>query len=148
VVSNLRLEVNMRAAHHAATSDPSALPSTALMYAAHYCGVPREADPGIVACSFINSGLRIFDIRDPLHPRESGYFLSPPAQGHEPGALESDLALSQPAFDIARHDVWYTDSGSGFYVVHLTPAAWPADAATGGRHPRQRRHFHHRGHTR
>ena len=25
-------------------------------YAAHYCGVPRTTDPGIVACSFIMSG--------------------------------------------------------------------------------------------
>ena len=37
-------------------------------YAAHYCTIPREVDPEIVACSFITSGLRVFDIRDPATP--------------------------------------------------------------------------------
>ncbi len=36
--------------------------------------------------------------------------------------------MSQPAFDVARHDIWYTDGGTGFYVVHITNGAWPANA--------------------
>jgi hypothetical protein len=39
--------------------------------------------------------------------------------------MASDFAMSMPAFDTARHDVWYADGGTGFYVVHL--ANWPAD---------------------
>ena len=37
-------------------------------YAGHYCNVPKRVDPGIVACSMILSGLRVFDIRDPAAP--------------------------------------------------------------------------------
>ncbi len=123
VVSNIRLAVNMPQAHAAASGDRSPLPSANFTYAAHYCAIPREVDPEIAACSFINSGLRIFNIANPLHPREVGYFISPPkrASNGNPG----DLALSQPAFDPAHREVWYTDATSGFYVLQLDPSAWP-----------------------
>jgi hypothetical protein len=126
VVSNLRLEVNMRDVHRiAAAVDPTELPPTAFPYGAHYCAIPRAVDPEIAACSFMNSGLRIFDIRDPLHPREVAYYVSPPAVAAEGGALPADLALSQPAFDPARREVWYTDATTGFYALRLDPGVWP-----------------------
>ena len=113
----------MPAAHRAADGDPSLLPAPNFTYSAHYCAIPREVDPQIAACSFINSGLRIFDIRNPLHPRELGYFISPPAaQAH---GVAADAAFSQPAFDPSRREVWYTDATSGFYVLRLARAAWP-----------------------
>jgi hypothetical protein len=126
IVSNLRLEVNMRKAHRAADSDPSPLPPVqALGYGAHYCALPQEQDPPIAACSFLNSGLRVFNISDPLHPKEVGYFLAPPRAGTLAGLLPGNLAFSQPAFDPARREVWYTDAGSGFYTLRLSPDAWP-----------------------
>src|SRR5207249_10058782 len=105
------------AEHKAVDGDPSPLPLPTFTYAAHYCNIPREVDPEIAACSFINSGLRIFDIRDPLHPREVAYYISPPKAPI--GALAGDAAFSQPAFDPARREVWYTDATSGFYVLRL-----------------------------
>jgi LVIVD repeat len=132
VVSNIRLEVNQRDAHQAADGDPSPIPAPTFNYSAHYCGVPREVDPEIVACSFINSGLRVFNIEDPLHPREVAYFISPPNQGTIGGLDGGDFAMSQPAFDPARRQVWYTDATSGFYSLRLDNGAWPdAGGATG-----------------
>jgi hypothetical protein len=125
VVSNIRLEVNQQSAHEAADGDPALLPAPALNYATHYCAVPREVNPEIVACSFINSGLRVFNIQDPLHPREVAYFISPPKAGTLGGLLPADLAMSQPAFDPERREVWYTDAGSGFYSLRLENGAWP-----------------------
>jgi hypothetical protein len=122
VVSNVRLEVNMPAAHQVADRDPSPLPGALTTYAAHYCAIPREVDPEIVACSFINSGLRIFDIEDPFHPREVAYYVSPPRAASVPG----DFAMSMPAFVPTRHEVWYTDASSGFYVLRLAASVWPA----------------------
>jgi hypothetical protein len=130
VISNLRLAVNQLAAHQEADGDPSPLPQPAFDYSAHYCAIPREVNPQIVACSFINSGLRVFNIEDPLHPREVGYFISPPNAGTIGGVAAGDFAMSQPAFDPATHDVWYTDASSGFYALHLGNAAWPAESAT------------------
>src|SRR3954447_13468552 len=112
VVSNLRLEVNQPAGRKAAQGDPGAQ-SLAQGYAAHYCAIPREVDPQIVACSFIDSGLRVFDIRDPQHPREVAYFVAPPQAGISNGGQASDFAMSKPAFDPAQREVWYTDAISG-----------------------------------
>jgi len=134
ITSDLRLEVNMPEVHRKVSGDPYALPGQPLGYGGHYCAAPREVDPVIVACSFLNSGLRIFDVRDPAHPRETGYFVSPPGDGAAPGQA-GDLAFSQPAFDVARRDVWYTDATSGFYVLHLDDAAWPRDVGAPARQP-------------
>ena len=123
VVSNIRLQVNQPKYRDQIGGDPGA--SNPLQgYAAHYCGVPRQEDPPIVACSFIASGLRVFDIRDPYAPREVAYFVAPPAPS--PVAAErSNFAMSKPAFDAARRTVWYSDGNSGLYAVRLTNGAWP-----------------------
>ena len=34
--------------------------------------------------------------------------------------------MSQPTFDVARHEIWYTDGGTGFYVVKVADAVWPS----------------------
>lgn len=126
IVSNVRLQVSMRSTHAAYDNDPSAIPPMKILgNAFHYCAIPTQHDPTILACSTITSGLRIFDISDPVHPREVGYFVSPPKAAALLGLLPGDVAFSQPAFDVARHEVWYTDASSGFYVLKLSPAAWP-----------------------
>ena len=124
VVSNLRLQVDQPAAHHAADHDPGAI-DPAQGYAAHYCNIPREVDPEIAACSFITSGLRVFDIRNPLHPREIGYFVAPPTPRDVNLFDGSNFAMSKPAFDDARREIWYTDGASGFYVLRLAKSLWP-----------------------
>ncbi len=122
VISNLRLEVNMPANHREAGDDPNFMPDPGLSYGAHYCNVPRRVNPVIAACTFLNSGLRIFDIRRPRRPRELAYYISPPAENT---GGKADAAFSQPAFDPQRRHVYYTDAASGFWVVRLSPAAWP-----------------------
>jgi hypothetical protein len=128
VVSNLRLQVDQPADHAAANGDPGTA-SPAQGYAAHYCNIPTRVNPKLVACSFIASGLRLFNISDLVHPREVGYFVAPTTPNTETGYTDSDYAMSQPAFDVARHDVWYTDGGTGFYVVHVAGGAWPSGTA-------------------
>lgn len=128
IVSNLRLEVHMQDEHRAATVDPSALPPTQVFgYSMHYCAIPRRENPGIVACSAMNSGLRVFDIRDPSQPHEVAYFIAPPRAGSLAGLLPGNLAMSQPAFVPERREIWYTDATSGFYVVRVSEDAWPQD---------------------
>jgi hypothetical protein len=97
-------------------------------YAAHYCNIPTRVDPKIVACSFIASGLRVFDISKLTAPKEIAYFVSPTSGDTENGYVGSDYAMSQPAFDSARHEIWYADGGSGFYVVRVDSSVWPSSA--------------------
>ena len=111
VISHLRLGVQQPKARKASINDPGA--NTPLGgYTAHYCSLPYRNDPRIVACSMIGSGLRIFDISDPVHPREVGYFNKPTADG--------SAAFSQPAWDVVGRSIWYSDGNSGFYAVRLT----------------------------
>jgi hypothetical protein len=125
VASNLRLAVHQPENFDKESGDPNA--SEALQgYAAHYCGVPKRIEPGITACSMIESGLRIFDIRDPKHPREIGYFNAPITDRATPAPFEaSNWAMSRPAFDEQRGDIWYSDGYQGFFVVHMTNGTWP-----------------------
>lgn len=115
VVSNLRLAVHQPAARKAAYKDPGAS-SPVGGYAAHYCSVPYERDPRIAACSMIGSGLRLFDIRRLRHPREIGYV-------NLPAAGQGSSVMAQPAWDVRKKMVWFTDTQQGFYAVRLTHAA-------------------------
>ena len=132
IVSNLRLQVNQPADHAAAGGDPGAmgqLNGGAQGYAAHYCNIPTRVDPKIVACSFIASGLRLFNIEDVTHPREIGYFVAPTKAKPENGYEASDFAMSMPAFAPERHEVWFTDGASGFYALHVDDSVWPSSSA-------------------
>ena len=74
-------------------------------YAAHYCSVPR-----------------LFDINDPLKPREAGNVNQPPVGGIDPSELGS-YATSSPAFVPSRCETWFTDTNTGFYSVQVDPRA-------------------------
>jgi hypothetical protein len=131
VVSNMRLQVNQPKEHQEASGDPGA-GSPVQGYAAHYCNVPTEVDPKIVACSFIASGLRVFDISDIQHPREIGYFVAPTKAANENMQQPSDFAMSKPAFAPERHEIWYSDGSSGFYVLRVADSVWPSAKAGPG----------------
>ena len=116
VVSNLRLEVNQAAAQTEFAGDPG-FTDAFQGYEGHYCGVPQREEPGIVACTFILSGLRVFDIRDPLNPREIAYF-NIPSEG-------DSFAMSSAAFAPERGEIWYSDGNTGFYALRVTNGVWP-----------------------
>ncbi len=131
VVANLRLQVNQPADHAAASSDPGAT-SPVQGYAAHYCSLSSDVDPTVVACSFITSGLRVFDISDLLHPKEIAYYVAPTQPRAENGFMASDFAMSKPVIVPARREVWYSDGATGFNVLRVAPEVWPADTGAGG----------------
>ena len=133
IVSNLRLEIDNPEAHKAArdAGDPGAS-NPAQGYAAHYCNVPTRDNPRIVACSFIASGLRLFDISDLAKPKEIAYFVAPPVPRTENGGTDSNFAMSQPAFAPDRHEVWYTDGTTGFYALRVNADVWPSAGGAGG----------------
>lgn len=131
VVSNLRLEVNQRAQHAELLGDPGAL-SPIQGYTAHYCNVYPRVDPVVAACSFILSGLRVFDITDVTHPKEIAYYVAKPAPRAENGFSESNFAMSMPQIIPERREVWYTDATTGFYALRVDPRVWPATRPASG----------------
>ncbi|MCW3010308.1 MAG: hypothetical protein JWO90_712, partial [Solirubrobacterales bacterium] len=126
VISNMRLAVHQEENRAALAGDPGAgFPAQG--YAGHYCSVPTQVDPGIVACSFIASGLRVFDIRDPYAPKELAYFVAPPGgiAGNPLPIERSNYAMSKPAFNVARGEIWYSDGNTGFYALRVAKRVWP-----------------------
>ena len=116
VVSNMRLAVNKGGQ----TVDPGD-DQPFQGYQAHYCSLPSRVDPQFIACSFIMSGLRVFDIRDVENPREVAYFNKPLMPGTNVLPTKAGaFAMSAPAYDEETNDIWYTDGNTGFYVVRLT----------------------------
>ena len=126
VVSNMRLVVNQTAARAGDQQNDYGAQSPVQGYAGHYCNVPTEVDPKYVACSFIMSGLRVFNIEDLTHPYEMAYFNAPstPAAPAYLGINGGNFAMSAPTFDTSRNEIWYSDGFWGFYVVKLTPGAF------------------------
>ena len=123
VVSNIRLAVHQPENREQLAGDPGA--GSALQgYAGHYCSVPQRAEPGVVACSFIASGLRVFDIRDPVRPKEIAYFVAPNERSSS-GGEPSNYAMSAPAFAPERDEVWYSDGNTGFYSLRLAKGTLP-----------------------
>lgn len=119
VVSNLRLAVNQPEHYDALQSDPGN-DRTGRGYQAHYCSLPSRIDPNIVACGFIMSGLRVFDIRDVRRPVEIAYVNKPVLTGSlNPGSF----TVAAPAFDPATKDIWFADGNSGFTVARLVGRA-------------------------
>ena len=127
VVSDLRLAVHQPQNRAGLLGDPGTTGTLSATggYAGHYCAVPRRDDPEIVACSFLASGLRVFDIRDPLKPKEVAYFVAPVPPG---GAANG--AYASAAFVPSRKEIWYSDGSRGFYALRVTNGVWGSAPAS------------------
>jgi len=126
VVSNLRLQVNQPEDHAAAARDPGAQSPEG--YAAHYCSPSTQVDPTVVACSFIASGLRVFDISNLSAPREIAYFVAPTTPEPENFGQPSNVAMSKPVIVPERREIWYTDGGKGLFALRVSADVWPSDS--------------------
>jgi hypothetical protein len=115
-------------------------------YNAHYCTIDREQDPTIAACSYFESGVRIFDIRDLMHPREIAYINVGGADPGHPGSQRNGGTSSYNSAQIRivreRGEIWFTDQDRGFFVARFTNGAWPitdASPAVGASAPAPKR---------
>ena len=131
VVSKLKNEINMADTAEVRAADGGA---SGFTYQGHYCGVPQREEPGVVACSYFWQGVRVFDIRDPYHPKEIAYFVA--GDPGVPGSVaENDAgtealgakanASSAIRFVPERGEIWFTDQGHGFYIARFTNGVWP-----------------------
>lgn len=89
-------------------------------YETHYCNVDRKENPTALACGVMQSGVRVFDIRNPARPREIAYF-NPPAQVGKAAMLQGSehatgLGLVPTASDVANGQLL---QGAGNYVINL-----------------------------
>jgi hypothetical protein len=67
----------------------------------------------LVYCAWFSGGLRIVDIADPRAPREVGYFLPEPVNGH-PAPQTNDVEID------GRGLIHLVDRYTGFDIVEFT----------------------------
>ena len=80
-------------------------------YGSHYCSVDNRDNATALACGYFNSGIRVFDIRDPERPKEIAYYNPQSARLHAGSshavfgqwrAGGPDWCASRLDFDFAR----------------------------------------------
>ena len=103
--------------------NPNGAPvSTLFLYGTHVCHPDRLHNPTILACGEFFSGVRVYDIRDPLHAREIAYFNKGALR---PGDPVLDMAASRPVIRPDLGQIWYAGLSSGFHVLRFAPGVYP-----------------------
>ncbi len=133
IVSRLALETHAPKACSLVLPDLVGL--TGFTYGSHYCSVDNKHHATTLACGYFNSGIRVFDIRDPLQPKEIAYFNPPgvttasPGSNHvRPGGWVAggpDWCNAQVHLDAERGTLWTTCQDNGLLMLKFTNNVWP-----------------------
>lgn len=106
VESKLKLQINMP--DQVKTRQADTKGDGLFGYEAHYCSTDRQNDPTTLACGFMQSGVRVFDIRDFTKPKELAYY-NPPAQVGKQGQLKNSEHASALVYSPAVSDLGNLD---------------------------------------
>ncbi|WP_433574937.1 LVIVD repeat-containing protein [Nocardia brasiliensis] len=92
LVNRVKLEINLPENQDRMLA--SAMGGASFGYDSHYCTADRIDDPTALACGWIQSGVRVFDIRDPENIREIAYYNPPARTGQNLQTLNSPHSLT------------------------------------------------------
>ena len=133
IVSRLMLEIHNPANCPAVSPDVVGL--TSFTYGSHYCSVDNRHNATTLACGYFNSGIRVFDIRDPVRPKEIAYYNpagtttpSPGSNHNRPGGWISghpDWCAAQVHLDRKTGTLWTTCQDNGVLVLKFREGVWP-----------------------
>ena len=110
-------------------------------YGTHYCSVDNRHNATTLACGFFNSGIRVFDIRDPTKLREIAYYNPPSLTVGSPGSNHfvraggwvaggPDWCSAQVRLDVASASLQTTCQDQGFLSLKFTNGVWPFPTST------------------
>jgi hypothetical protein len=105
-------------------------------YGTHYCSVDNKHHAATLVCGMFNSGIRVFDIRDPLRPKEIAYYnpagtttASPGSNHHAIGANwrpgGPDWCSAQAHLDAKTGTLWTTCQDNGVLTLKFRKGVWP-----------------------
>jgi hypothetical protein len=110
-------------------------------YGSHYCSVDNRENATALACSYFNSGIRVFDIRQPEKAKEIAYYnpatvpAVPPGSSHggswRPGG--PDWCTSRLDFDFAKKQLVTMCQDNGLVVLKFGAGTWPFAQSTPSR---------------
>ena len=133
IVSRLALEIHNPA--NCALVRPDLVGISIFTYGSHYCSVDNKHHATTLACGYFNSGIRVFDIRDPVRPKEIAYFNPAGTTTASPGSNHTiagnwhpgspDWCSAQVHLDHARGTLWTTCQDNGMLMLKFTNGVWP-----------------------
>jgi hypothetical protein len=138
LVSKLMLET-----HDPANCD-KVLPDIAglsiFTYGSHYCSVDNRNNGTALACSYFNSGVRVFDIRNPARPKEIAYYNPAGVTAPRAGSVHSqmpwagrggpDWCASRVDFDFDRGLLTTMCQDNGLLMLKFAENTWPFAQST------------------
>jgi hypothetical protein len=138
VISKLTLEIHNPA--NCAQVLPDLVGLSTFWYGSHYCSVDNRSNATTLACGYFNSGIRVFDIRDPQRPREIAYYNPAGTLNASPGSNHganwkpggADWCSAQVHLDADRGTLWTTCQDNGFLMLKFTHGAWPFPQSSNG----------------
>jgi hypothetical protein len=137
IVSRLALEVHNPA--NCSLTLPDIVGQTAFTYGSHYCSVDNRRNATTLVCGYFNSGIRVFDIREPWRPKEIAYYnpagTTTPSFGsnHYTSALIAanwtpggpDWCSAQAHLDAQEGVLWTTCQDNGLLIMKFERKVWP-----------------------
>jgi hypothetical protein len=104
-------------------------------YGTHYCSVDNRHHATTLACGMFNSGIRVYDIRDPERVKEIAYYnpagTTTPSTGsnHNLGgnwkAGGADWCAAQVHLDADKGTLWTTCQDNGVLTLKFRKGVWP-----------------------
>jgi len=104
-------------------------------YGTHYCSVDNRRNATTLACGMFNSGIRVFDIRDPLRPKEIAYYNPAGTTTASPGSNHTlgnnwrsggpDWCSAQLHLDAKAGTLWSTCQDNGVLALKFRKGVWP-----------------------
>ena len=132
-VSELILEMNSPANCEQVLPDVVGL--AIFTYGTHYCSVDNRENTTTLACDEFNSGIRVFDIRDPARPKEIAYYNPAGETRASPGSNHvtfnqwvaggPDWCSAQLHLDADKGTIWTTCQDNGLLSLKFTNGVWP-----------------------
>ncbi|MHB8510383.1 MAG: LVIVD repeat-containing protein, partial [Candidatus Dormibacteria bacterium] len=153
IVSRLKLEVQLPQNNQSDVTDggngicaslvgdlPPGVGCPAFVYDGHYCSVDDSHNTTAIACGYFESGIRVFDVRDPANPREIAYFNPGPVVGQPlPGAsiqgTTADHCAAQVRFVPETRQLWTTCQDNELLVLRFTNGTWPFTSVQAASNP-------------
>jgi len=138
IVSRLALEVHNPANCTRVLPDLAGL--SIFTYGSHYCSVDNKHHATTLACGYFNSGIRVFDIRNPGRPKEIAYFNPAGVPNASPGSNHGvgnnfvpggpDWCSAQTHLNIAdghgrQGTLWTTCQDNGLLMLKFENGVWP-----------------------
>jgi hypothetical protein len=137
-ISELLMEVN--APGKCESVLPDLLGLSIFTYGTHYCSVDNRNNATTLACGMFNSGIRVFDIRNPRRPKEIAYFNPAGVTTVSGGSNHSlgnpfipggpDWCSAQIHLDAETGTVWTTCQDNGLLMLKFERGVWPFEDST------------------